>query len=320
MRFNKLDLNLLVALDAMLAERSVSRAAERLHVSQSTMSSSLTRLRTYFEDELLVQVGRKLELTPRAETLKEAVRDVLSRVDTAIATQPQFDPTQSDREFRMFVSDYTLVTLMPHLLALARRQSSTVRFQLSPLPQMDRPQRALERGDADLLVIPRNYCSREHPAEVLFEEEFNCVVWSGSRFAHAGELTLDQYVAAGHVVTQPTGTDQPTLESWFMQRHGIVRRVEVTTYSFVAAPFVVIGTECIATVHGRLARLAQRSQPLKLHALPVPMPRMEQAMQWHKYRTHDPGLVWLRGLLHEAAWLMDAEQTAGARPTASRFP
>jgi LysR family nod box-dependent transcriptional activator len=125
MRFNKLDLNLLVALDAMLLERNISRAAERLHVSQSAMSSSLARLRTYFDDPLLVQVGRRMELTPRAQALKEVVRDILGRVDTAIATRPQFDPAQSDREFRLLVSDYTLVTLMPHLLALVRRKSRT---------------------------------------------------------------------------------------------------------------------------------------------------------------------------------------------------
>ena len=89
MRFNKLDLNLLVALDAMLAERSISKAAERLHLSQSAMSNALARLRDYFDDELLVQVGRKLELTPRAETLKESVRDVLVRVDSAILAQPR---------------------------------------------------------------------------------------------------------------------------------------------------------------------------------------------------------------------------------------
>jgi DNA-binding transcriptional LysR family regulator len=319
MRFNKLDLNLLVALDAMLVERNISRAAERLHVSQSAMSSSLARLRTYFDDPLLVQVGRRMEPTPRAQALKEVVRDILGRVDTAIATRPQFDPAQSDREFRLFASDYTLVTLMPHLLALVRRQSGTVRLQLSPLPQLDRPQHALERGEADLLICPRNYCSREHPVEILFEEEFNCVVWSGSRFAQAGALTLDQYMAAGHVVTEPSGIDRPTLESWFMQHNGIVRRAEVTTFSFVAAPFVVVGTECVATVQGRLARFAQRSQPLTLLPLPVPMPRMEQAMQWHKSRTHDAGLLWLRGLLGEAARRMDAQE-AGAFARSSPLP
>jgi DNA-binding transcriptional LysR family regulator len=104
-----------------------------------------------------------------------------------------------------------------------------------------------------------------------------------------------------------------------MQHNGIVRRAEVTTFSFVAAPFVVVGTECVATVQGRLARFAQRSQPLTLLPLPVPMPRMEQAMQWHKSRTHDAGLLWLRGLLGEAARRMDAQE-AGAFARSSPLP
>ena len=203
MRFNKLDLNLLVALDALLTECSISRAAARVHLSQSAMSNALARLRAYFGDELLVQVGCTLELTPRAQTMKEPVRDVLMRVDTAIAAQPQFDPSRSDRTFQLLVSDYTTVTLMPHLLALARRQSGTVRFLLSPLPQLDQPQRALGRGEADLLVIPRNYCSPDHPIETLFEEEYVCMVWNSSRFARAGTLSYEDYVAADHVEVQP---------------------------------------------------------------------------------------------------------------------
>ena len=308
MRFNKLDLNLLVALDAMLTERSISRAAERLHMSQSAMSNALARLRNYFDDELLVQVGRKLELTPRADALKDAVRDVLVRVDSTITAQPQFDPAQSERLFHLIVSDYTTVILMPHLLALADRQSRSVRFQLLPLA--DRPRRVLERGEADLLVLPRNYCSPEHPTEVLFEEGFCCVVWNGSRFAQGDELTLEQYVAAGHVVMQPPGMDKPTLAGWFAQRYGIAQRMEVTTFSFVATPYLVVGTDRIATVHARLARLAQKSLPLTVLATPMPPSPIEMAMQWHKYRTQDPGLVWLRGLLHEAVVQMDAEQPA----------
>jgi DNA-binding transcriptional LysR family regulator len=168
MRFQKLDLNLLVALDALLRERSISRAAEHMHLSQSAMSSALARLRAYFEDDLLISVGRKLELTSRAEVLKEAVRDVLMRVDTSIATAPEFDPSESDRKFQLAVSDYTAATLIPHVLALAEKQSRTVRFDLIPVP--GRPQRALESGDADLMVISRPYALPDHPTETLYEE------------------------------------------------------------------------------------------------------------------------------------------------------
>ena len=113
MRFKKLDLNLLVALDALLTERNVTRAGERIYLSQSAMSNALSRLRQYFDDELLVPVGGKLELTPRAEVLHEAVKDVLLRIDTTVAAQPEFDPRTSDREFTMFVFPTFLAGMYP---------------------------------------------------------------------------------------------------------------------------------------------------------------------------------------------------------------
>lgn len=304
MRFNKLDLNLLVALDALLTERNITRASERLHLSQSAMSNALGRLREYFEDELLVQVGRKMELTPRAQTLQEAVRDVLVRIDTSITAQPEFDCAKSDREFTIFTSDYSMEVLLPHALAIAAQQRSTVRFKF--LPQIAAPAKALERGEADLLIIPKAYCSPDHPTEILFEESFVCAVWRESVHVRTG-LSFERYASAGHVVMQPTESEQPAFESWFVQRYGLARRVEVNCYSFAALPFLVMGTELVATVHARLARRVLPALPITLLPVPLPMPALEQAMQWHKYRALDPGLVWLRTLMQRAAAAMNED-------------
>ncbi|HVW53870.1 MAG TPA: LysR family transcriptional regulator [Trinickia sp.] len=301
MRFNKLDLNLLVALDALLSEQNISRAAEKIHLSQSAMSNALARLREYFDDELLVQVGRKMEPTPRAEALRNNVRDILVRVEATVTAQPEFLPAQANRLFRLFVSDYTMTTLMPHLFALAYAQAPGIRFELRP--QVAYPHRLLERGEADILIIPKEYCSTEHPAEVLLEETFCCVVWDRSPLAH-GEMTNERYMAAGHVVVQ-VGEGQTALEDWFMQRLGIVRRVEASTYSFLSPAYLLAGTDRIATMHRRLAEAASRSLPIVLRDVPVAVPTMEQSVQWHKHRTSDPGLTWLRGLLKEAVVEMD---------------
>ncbi|MBN3852221.1 LysR family transcriptional regulator [Paraburkholderia sp. Ac-20340] len=301
MRFNKLDLNLLVALDALLSERSISRAAERVHLSQSAMSNALARLREYFDDELLVQVGRKMEPTPRAEGLADAVRDVLVRVEATISTQPAFVPAESTRAFRLLVSDYTLTTLMPHVLARVYEAAPHIRIDLRP--QVQHPERALERADADLLIIPREYCSADHPAETLLDEAFCCVLWEGSPLADA-PLTREAYLDAGHIVVLP-GQGQPALEDWFVQRLGVARRVEVTTYSFAAASQLVVGTQRIATVHRRLAKLAQRHEPIVIRDVPLHMPEMHQMVQWHKHRSADAGLVWLREQLRAAVGGMD---------------
>lgn len=301
MRFNKLDLNLLVALDALLTEGSITRAAEKVHLGQSAMSSALARLREYFDDELLVQVGRRMELTPRALALRDPVRDVLVRVEAAVVTQPLFDCEQSDREFRLTVSDYTNAVLMPHLMTLVDEQSAKVRFKL--LPQVQNPQVALERGDVDLMIIPERYASREHPNEDLFSEAFCCLVWAGSDLAK-GKLTLERYLGQGHVVMEPPNA--MAYETTALAELGIHRRIEVTTFSFTTAPALVVNTSRIATTHRRLAIQAEKWLPVVSRPLPVAIPLMKQSMQWHKYRTKDPGLAWLRGMLKKAVQRMDA--------------
>jgi LysR family nod box-dependent transcriptional activator len=301
MRFHKLDLNLLVALDVLLKERSVSRAAEVLNLSASAMSNSLARLRQYFDDELLVQIGRKMEITPRAQNLQDAVRDVLLRIDSTIATQPAFEPDRSDRAFRIFASDYTQIVLAPAMLGLAAKARATVRFEF--LPQVRAPHRDLERGEADLLIIPSGFMSPDHPREVLYQEEFVCMVWRDGALAE-GDLTFERYVGAEHVVMQPGGIDA-AFEAWFLKRYGVTRRVAVSTYSFVTLPAMLVGTDRVATVHARVARRFVNLWPLEIRPTPMPFDRMEQSMQWHKFRTNDPGLAWLRGLFLEAGRRID---------------
>jgi DNA-binding transcriptional LysR family regulator len=301
-RFNKLDLNLLVALDVLLKERSVTRAAEELSLSPSAVSNALSRLREYFEDELLVQMGRKMELTPRAENLQEAVRDVLLRIDSTIAAPPAFDPQVSDRTFRVFASDYTQLVLGPALMSLAAKQKASVRFEFAP--QVNQPHRYLERGEADLLIIPTGFMSPDHPREVLYEEKFVCMVWQGGALA-GGRLDFERYIAAEHVVMQPAGGRADAFEGWFLKRYGVTRHVAVQTYSFITLPALVVGTDRVATVHERIARRLVGAWPLEIQPTPMSIDPMEQAMQWHKFRSNDPGLVWLRGLASEAARRMD---------------
>ncbi len=318
MRFNRLDLNLLVALDALLTECNISHAAEKVHISQSTMSHSLARLREHFGDELLVQVGRKMELTSRGESLRHPIRDVLVRISSTIDTQPGFDPASSDREFTLHVSDYTMEILLPHAFALAEEQRSRVRFKL--LPQVGSPTRSLERGEVDIALMPNDYCSAEHPKEACFEEDFVCVVWSGSRLA-TEELSIERYVAARHVVMEPAGSAQPAFENGFVKRHGISREISVAAYSFTAQCAMVVGTELIATVHKRLALRAAGYLPLKLQSPPVSIPGMTLCMQWHQHRTNDPGLRWLRELLKQAALRMDAPPAStGSAPAQAAGP
>jgi LysR family nod box-dependent transcriptional activator len=297
MRFKRLDLNLLVALDHLLNLRSVSAAAERMSLTQSAMSNALQRLRDYFDDDLLVKVGRRLELTPRAEALKGPVRDVLVRVEWTIATTSQFDPSISARQFTLLVSDYSLATLIPRVLARCRKVAQTVRFNF--LHQVESPERLLDRGDVDLVMIPYDFCSKRHPAEVILEERFCAIVWRHGNLAR-GKLTRREFADASHIVMQPPGGAH-SLESMYFKQQGVERRIDVTSYSFNTIPHLIVGTDRIATLHERLARQAERTLPIKVLELPIRLPKMKQAVQWHKYRSQDAGLIWLRDLISDVA-------------------
>lgn len=310
MRFNRLDLNLLVALDALLTERSVTRAAAKLHLSPSATSDALARLRDYFGDELLVPVGRRMEPTPRAEALQQPVRDVLVRVDSTIATQPHFDPARSDRVFRVFASDYTQMVIGSQVMALAAAQGATVRLDF--MPQIAGPHRSLERGEADLLVLPTPLLSPDHPSEVLYRERFVCAVWKDGALAR-GALTRERYTAAGHVVMHPQDATSNSYEDWFVARLGVERRIVASSYGFATVPGLLVGTDLVATMHERLARLFLSVWPLVVKPCPLDIPPMEQAIQWHQHRSQDQGIAWLRGLFTQAAAVLPPPGRAAPR-------
>jgi LysR family nod box-dependent transcriptional activator len=253
-----------------------------------------------------VQIGRKLELTPRAGALQDTVRDLLLRIDSTIGAPPAFDPQGSDRTFRLFASDYTQFVLGPKQMTLAAQQKAGVRFVFAP--QVDQPHRFLERGEADLLIIPAGFMSPDHPREPPFRENFVCMMWSGG--ALAGErLDFERYIAAEHVVMQPPGgrADAFAFEGWFLERYGVTRRVAVETYSFITLPALLVDTDRVATVHERVARRLVGAWPLVIQPTPMTIDPMEQAMQWHKFRSNDPGLSWLRALVVDAARRIDED-------------
>ena len=146
--------------------------------------------------------------------------------------------------------------------------------------------------------------SPDHPREALYRESFVCMVWRGGALA-GGRLDFDRYLAAEHVVMQPEGGRTLAFEGWFLQRFGVTRRIGVQTYSFITLPALLVGTDRVATVHERVARHLVGAWPLEIQPTPMAIEDLEQAMQWHKFRSKDPGLLWLRNLFTEAARRMD---------------
>lgn len=296
MRFKRLDLNLLVALDHMLEHRSVTAAADKMFMSQSAMSNALTRLRTYFNDPLLVQVGRKMELTPKAESLQPAIRDILVRTEAAIDTTPKFDPRKSDRVFNVLLSDYSLRVLMPQVLHLVQEQQATIGFDLKA--QTTAPYLQLEQGEIDLLISPEEFISDEHPSALVYEDEYVVVAWRHGKY---GDVSIDKriYEKAGHVIMVPPNKAN-SVDKRRLLEGGLARRVEVTAFSFSILPHLIKGTNRLATVHRRLATLIQDQAEIVIQPLPAKASALRQMMQWHTYRENDPGISWLRSVFKEA--------------------
>ena len=303
MRFNRLDLNLLVALDALLTEKNITRAGHKLNLSQSATSGVLARLRDYFGDPLLMQVGRSMRLTPKAEELQRPVRDVLLTIQSTIAVQPGFDPATSQRHFRVIASDYPISVLLAE--AARRMGEEAPHVTLEIIMPSDDVQGAVERGEVDMLIMPRQYLAEGHPSEALYTEGYSCVVWAGN--TQVGEsLTLAQYMSLSHVTTLFGHQRQPSLEEWFLKSSALQRRIEVTTNNFNTLPLLVLGTQRVATMHTRLARLFARTLPLRIVPLPVDFPTMVWSMQWPRHLMADPAHQWFRGVVHAAAGAADA--------------
>jgi LysR family transcriptional regulator, nod-box dependent transcriptional activator len=295
MDFSGLDLNLLIALDVLFAEKSVSRAGERLHLSQSATSGALARLRAAFHDPLLIQVGRKMVLTPLSEGLVEPVREFLLKAEVILNSNPVFDPATSTRKFRIMMSDYVETVVMTE--ALPRMQKVAPHVIVELLSNAEGGSEPLDRGEIDLAIVPTRFLSTDHPSERLFEDRFTCMAWSGNREI-GREISLETFLSLGHVVVRFGKQQQiPTFDEWFVERFGHQRRIEVVTTAFNLMPQLLIGTSRIATGHCRLAAFYQRYLPLKLVAPPLEIPPLEESMQWHKSRDRDPGTIWLRSML-----------------------
>jgi LysR family transcriptional regulator, nod-box dependent transcriptional activator len=299
MRFHQLDLNLLVALDALLTERNITVAGQKLHLSQSGMSSGLARLREYFGDELLMLVGKKMVRTPLGESLAGPVRQILIDIQSTIDTKPGFHPETSTRRFTLMMSDYVASVLMTAVTRRAAAIAPGIGFELLS-NNMPTPVDVLDRAEVDLLIMPEDVVPGNHPRDRLYEDDYVCIVCSDN--PDVGDtLSLEQYLKMGHVVLQFSRGRAPAIDEWFLSQMGHVRRIEVIAMNFNMLPQFVVGTRRIATVHRRLAEYYLKLMPLKLLEPPLTLPTLIEAAHWNRAFDRDPGGIWLRQILREAA-------------------
>lgn len=296
MRFNGLDLNLLVAFQVLLEERNVTRAARRLNISQPAMSAALARLRDYFQDDLLTAHGRQMHPTAQAERLAGPVRQMLADLDALLTSSARFDPATTQRSFRVVASDYITASVIGPLAARLSAVAPRVRLEMM-LPSEESAQLVMQ-GQADLIITPDDFVDPDQPAELLCEEPQVVLGWRGNPVFGKG-LDAESFLRLGHVAVHVGSNRVPSFADRHLDRMEAGRRIEVTCGCFTLVPFLLCGTSRLAVMHERLARQLAQAFPLAIAPMPFEFPVMREMIQYHRARESDEGLRWLRLQLQE---------------------
>lgn len=292
MRFNKLDLNLLVALDALLTEESVSNAAEKIHLSQSAMSAALRRLREFFNDELFVVVGRRMRPTPLALELAVPVRRVLTDIQAEVIQREPFDPMTTERSFSIAASDYLIRVFLSGIAEKLQREAPNLRLDIWPLTGSNTLAK-FAAAEIDLIISLDQNLTPDLPKADLYSEDFVVIAWDQNTEIH-GPLTRDDYERLGHVVVRLGSYRMAPIDEVFISELGVNRRAEVIVGAFDHAPDFVVNTQRLATIQRRLARHFAATMPIRIHEIPFETPEVKIGMQWHRHNTADPAHHWLR--------------------------
>ncbi|MGU3539534.1 LysR family transcriptional regulator [Methylobacterium sp. A54F] len=287
----KLDLNLLVALDALLAEGSVTRAAARIGISQSAMSHALGRLRATFSDELLTRAPDGMRPTPRARALVEPVQAALSQIQEITRPPAAFDPATADVTFTLGIPDSTEVLLMPHLVARLRAVAPGVKLLLHTTDR-NRILEDLDSGRIDLGIGIFEHGQTHHKRRILNKETYLCV-FNAELVGVTPPISLEDYVRLPHVLTSLVESAHGVVDD-ALARIGRSRVIALTSPRFTVMPFVVRQAPVIATMHSRLARFFGESMGLAVSPAPIDLPDVSISMLWHASNDAVPGQRWLR--------------------------
>lgn len=298
----RIDLNLLVHLDALLAARSVTRAAARVGIGQSAMSHNLARLRELFDDELLTRGPDGMRLTPRAVTLLEPVRAMLAQVEALVSREQAFDPATAVRTFRFGLPDSMEILIMPALLARMREVAPGVHLRLYNFDAS----RLFDELDADELDLAIGYGTFQqgqfhHKRRNLFSETWLCM-FNAAKTGIVPPISLDDYVRLPHVLTSlRPGRSVRGIVDEALEKLGLHRSVALTTPRFLTVPSLVAHAPVIVTMQARLARRFATELGLSLSQPPVELGEVTVSLLWHASYDHDPAHSWLRELVTQLA-------------------
>lgn len=286
----ELDLNLLVVLQALIEEKSVTRAAARLGVTQPAVSRSLARLRVVFDDPLFVRAGASLQPTTRTESVSAPLAQLLSDLESRVLAPERFDPGNSDRSFTIAAADYSELPLLPRLAAHLGAHAPRVRLRVIAAAR----DVASMVEEADLAIGPR---SKEGSlrSRRLFVDPFVCIV----RRDHPLEaLDLERFVRMQHLLIAPRQTPGGVVDD-ALAALGHTRTVAMQVQGFQVAPAIVAASDLVCTLPRSVALRGAELYPIRLLPPPLVLPDIRMHLCWHPRWQHDPGHIWLRDLVCE---------------------
>lgn len=292
MRYDRLDLNLLVALDILLDEQSVSAAARRLNLSQPALTGALNRLRDYFKDDLLILSGRRMLLTPKAEELREPIRRALLQIRAEITQPGDFDAYTSRRHFQIVASDYAYTIVLADVISRMAALAPGVTVEI--MPPSVRTGEMFDRAEIDLFITLSEIMIADHPAEQLFQDESVVICCKEAGYS---QIDVETFYAAGHAAALFGVGRTASFPDAEIAAAGRERRIEAMLPAFSWLPQAVVGTRRLAMMHQMQAKHFAKFYPIELHPSPVPISPIREVVQWHAIRDKDPGVIWLRGLL-----------------------
>ena len=290
-RLNELDLNLFVAFQALYRERSVTKAAEQLGLTQPAMSHKLRRLRDALNDPLFVSSPQGLLPTPTAEALSPIVHEALSALDSAVGAT-HFDPATSERHFVLQMADLAEMMVLPKALRLLQEEAPGVTLEV--VPPGPRTGEALERGDVDLGFGAGMSLPGSARTTRLTTDGFVVLSRTGHP-ATADGLTMQAYLEANHVVVAPRGGPR-TFVDQALEAAGHRRKIACRLRRFVTAPFLVAESDNLFTAPRSLYRTLKDRLPLEAHDVPFTIEPVVISMFWHERMHSDPGHIWMREL------------------------
>lgn len=312
MNVNRVDLNLLVYLDALLRERNVTKAAHQLSLSQPAMSNGLRRLRELFDDPLLVRTSEGMTPTERALELEPIVREVLNKVDHAVQPRTAFEPDQAQRVFRIMASDYAESTLLPTVLGKLRELAPGITIDImtpSDVSFLD-----VERGKVDMIINRFDSMPQSFHQIHLWNDSFTCVL--SPQNPVLADFTLDNYLKANHVWVSKTGMgvgvgvdpDDVQRLGWVdaaLDALGKKRQIRVFTRHYQAAMTLAEQNDLIVTLPSRAAALKVNNPRVVLRDPPLDIPPLELKMAWSPLLQNNPANRWLRKLIADTARELD---------------